>query len=173
QQIDRVFVDSTRSTAELAQLRRAVASGTLQQTSDGAAQAQAIMDGGEVYGETGKLLFSGVSVDPTTGQVVLRSEFPNPDHLLLPGMYVRVRLQQGVDDKALMVPQQALQRTPDGRSSLMLVKDEKVAVSPVGTGISVNGKVLITSGLEAGDVVIVEGFQKIRPGMPVQPVPWK
>ncbi|WP_353171703.1 efflux RND transporter periplasmic adaptor subunit [Paracandidimonas soli] len=173
QQLDRVYVDSMRSTAELAQLRKAIADGTLKQAGDGAAQALALMDGGELYAEPGRLLFSGVSVDPTTGQVVLRSEFPNPDKILLPGMYVRVRLQQGIDEKALMVPQQALQRTADGRSSLMLVKDGKVAVSPVLTGPSMNGKVVVTSGLQAGDAVIVEGFQKIRPGAPVQPMPWK
>src|SRR5690606_2882039 len=173
QQLDSVYIDSTRSTRELAQLRQAIADGALKQTSDGAAQAQVVLDGGMLYGEMGKLLFSGVSVDPTTGQVILRSEFPNPDQLLLPGMYVRVRLQQGVDEQALMVPQQALQRTPDGRNSLMLVKDDKVAVSPVTTGPVLNGNVLITSGLQAGDVVIVEGFQKIRPGAPVQGMPWK
>src|SRR5690606_11090824 len=122
---------------------------------------------------SGKLLFSGVSVDPTTGQVNMRAEFPNPDEILLPGMYVRVLLAQGVDEKALMVPQQALQRTADGNGALMLVKDGQVHATPVTTGPAIDGKWMITSGLSAGDVVVVEGFQKIRPGVPVQPIPWQ
>ena len=173
QQLEQVYVDSTRPASELAQLRKAQADGTLLQNNDGAPRAHAVLQGGETYEHPGKLLFSGVSVDPTTGQIILRSEFPNPDQILLPGMYVRVRLQQGVDEKALLVPQQAVQRTSDGLSSLMLVKDGKVVVSAVRVGANLNGKALITSGLQAGDMVIVEGFQKIRPGAPVQPMPWK
>lgn len=173
QQIDRVYVDITRSTAQLAQLRRALASGELEQSADGNAKAQVVLEDGTVYDQPGKVLFSGISVDPTTGQVNLRAEFPNPDQILLPGMYVRVRLQQGVDEKALLVPQQALQRTADGRSSLMLVKDGKVQVIPVTVGPESNGNWLITNGLNPGDVVIVEGFQKIRPGAAVQAMPWK
>lgn len=173
QELDRVYIDSTRSTAELAQLRKAIADGSMTQSADGATHVQALMDGGEVYEHAGKLLFSGVSVDPTTGKVILRSEFPNPDQILLPGMYVRVRLPQGIDEKALLVPQQALQRTSDGMESLMLIKDEKVVVSAVRVGGYIKGKAVITSGLQTGDVVIVEGFQKIRPGAPVQAIPWK
>ena len=99
---------------------------------------------------------------------------PNPDNVLLPGMYVRVKLEQGVDDKALLVPQQALQRTPDGAQSLMLVnKENKVEQVPVTTGGAVKTNWIVTSGLKAGDTVVVEGFQKIRPGAPVQASPWK
>ena len=99
---------------------------------------------------------------------------PNPENVLLPGMYVRVRLEQGVDDKALLVPQQALQRTPDGAQSLMLVnKENKVEQVPVTTGGAVKTNWIVTSGLKAGDTVVVEGFQKIRPGAPVQASPWK
>jgi len=174
QQLDRVYVDLTRSTTELSQLRRALADGTLQRVDDqGSAKAQVVLDDGSVYDRDGKLLFSGVTVDPTTGQVNLRAEFPNPDQILLPGMYVRVRLEQGMDDKALLVPQQALQRTADGLNSLMLVKDGKVQATPVTVGPAVGDKWLIAKGLNAGDVVVVEGFQKIRPGVPVQPMPWK
>ncbi len=172
QQIDQVYVDLTRSTAELAQLRRALASGQLAQSADGDARAQVVLEDGTNYDKPGTLLFSGVTVDPTTGQVNLRAEFPNPDKILLPGMYVRVRLQQGVDEKALLVPQQALQRTADGLSSLMLVKDGKVQVAPVTVGPGIDGKWMITKGLSAGDVVVVEGFQKIRPGAAVQGKPW-
>ncbi len=172
QQIDRVYVDITRSTSELAQLRRALASGALEQAGEGAAKAQVLLDDGTDYDQPGELLFSGVTVDPTTGQVNLRAEFPNPDQILLPGMYVRVRLQQGVDEKALLVPQQALQRTPDGLSSLMVVKEGKVQVVPATLGAAVNGQWIIAQGLNAGDVVVVEGFQKLRPGAAVQGIPW-
>lgn len=173
QQLDRVYVDLTRSTTQLAQLRRALASGELTQTADGAAFSQVLLDDGSVYEHNGKLLFSGVSVDPTTGQVNLRAEFPNPEQILLPGMYVRVRLQQGVDTKALLVPQQAIQRTADGLNSLMVVKEGVVQPVAVTVGAQVGGSSIITKGLNAGDVVVVEGFQKIRPGAPIQPMPWK
>ncbi|HUH59700.1 MAG TPA: efflux RND transporter periplasmic adaptor subunit [Candidimonas sp.] len=172
QQIDRVYVDLTRSTSELSQLRRAFASGALEQVSAGAAKAHVVLEDGSDYEQPGELLFSGVTVDPTTGQVNLRAEFPNPDQILLPGMYVRVRLQQGVDEKALLVPQQALQRTPDGRSSLMVVKEGKVQVVPATLGAAVNGQWIIAQGLTPGDVVVVEGFQKLRPGAAVQGIPW-
>lgn len=173
QQIDRVYVDLTRSTTELAQLRKALASGVLEQTPGGAAKVQVLLEDGSRYSEEGQLLFSGITVDPTTGQVNLRAEFANKNEILLPGMYVRVQLQQGIDEKALLVPQQAVQRTADGRSSLMLVKDGKATPSPVTVGAEIDGKYIITSGLAAGDVVVVEGFQKIRPGAAVQGMPWK
>lgn len=173
QQIDRVYVDFTRSTTELAALRRALADGDLQQADPNTAKAEVILDDGSQFKQSGKLLFSGITVDPTTGQVNLRAEFPNPDQILLPGMYVRVRIEQGVDQKALLVPQQALQRTADGLSSLYVVKDGKVALVAVQVGPLVGGKSVIDRGLKAGDVVVVEGFQKIRPGASVQAAPWK
>ncbi|TFL11216.1 efflux RND transporter periplasmic adaptor subunit [Pusillimonas caeni] len=172
QQLDRVYVDVTRPTSELAQLRKALAAGTLERAGEDSAKATVVLEDGTQYEHPGKLLFSGVSVDPTTGQVVMRAEFPNPDEILLPGMYVRVRVAQGVDQKALLVPQQALQRTADGQGALMVIKEGKVVATPVTTGAAIDGKWLITSGLSAGDVVVVEGFQKIRPGAPVQPIPW-
>ncbi|HUH87203.1 MAG TPA: efflux RND transporter periplasmic adaptor subunit [Pusillimonas sp.] len=172
QQLDRVYVDVTRPTSDLAQLRRAMADGTLERVGEDAAKAIVILEDGSEYEHPGKLLFSGVSVDPTTGQVTMRAEVSNPDEILLPGMYVRVRLAQGVDQKALLVPQQALQRTADGQGALMVVKDGKVVSAPVTTGPAIDGKWLITSGLSAGDVVVVEGFQKIRPGAPVHAMPW-
>ncbi len=172
QQLDPIYVDFTQSTTELAQLRRALASGQLQKVGDDGAQATVVLDDGAEYQHAGKLLFTGITVDPTTGQVNLRAEFPNPEHDLLPGMYVRVRLTQGVNDQALLVPQQALQRTPDGLQSLMLVRDGKVATATVTTAGVNNGRWIVSSGLKAGDVVIVEGFQKIRPGAPVQVSQW-
>ncbi|WP_278488824.1 efflux RND transporter periplasmic adaptor subunit [Achromobacter insolitus] len=173
QQLDPIYVDFTQSTAELASLRRAFASGQLQQVGKDTARATIVLEDGSEYGQPGKLLFTGITVDPSTGQVNLRAEVPNPDGILLPGMYVRVRLEQGVDDKALMVPQQALQRTADGLQSLMLVKDNKIEQIPVTTGGALQSNWIVTSGLKAGDVVVVEGFQKVRPGAPVQASEWK
>lgn len=173
QQLDQVYVDVTRSTTELAALRRALAAGTLTQSSDGAAVVKALLEDGSVYQHNGKLLFSGVTVDPGTGQVSLRAEFPNPDQILLPGMYLRVRVPEGVDEKALKVPQQAIQRTADGLSSLMVVREGKAQIVAVSTGSVIEGQTIITKGLNPGDMVVVEGFQKIRPGAPVQPIPWQ
>lgn len=173
QQLSRVYVDITRSTTQLAQLRKAIEAGILKQSGDGEVAVQVLLEDGTIYPHAGTLLFSGVTVDPSTGQVTLRAEFENPDQILLPGMYVRVRVQQGVDEEALMVPLQAIQRTADGLSTLMVVREGVVSPVAVAVGPEVDGRALIYKGLNAGDMVIVEGFQKIRPGAPVQPIPWK
>lgn len=172
QQLDPIYVDFTQSTTDLAALRKAFDAGQLQKIDNTSALAKVVLEDGSEYSHSGKLLFTGITVDPTTGQVNLRAEFPNPDYVLLPGMYVRVRLTQGIDDQALLVPQQALQRTPDGLQSLMLVKDGKIDQVSVTTGEAINGRWVVTSGLKAGDVVVVEGFQKVRPGAPVQVSQW-
>ncbi|ARP85761.1 efflux RND transporter periplasmic adaptor subunit [Bordetella genomosp. 9] len=172
QQLDPIYVDFTQSTSDLAALRKAFNAGQLQKVGNDAALAKVVLEDGSEYQHAGKLLFTGITVDPTTGQVNLRAEFPNPDQVLLPGMYVRVRLTQGISDQALLVPQQALQRTPDGMQSLMLVKDGKIDQVTVTTGEAINGRWIVTSGLKAGDVVVVEGFQKVRPGAPVQVSQW-
>lgn len=172
QQLDRVYVDVTRPASELHSLRKAVAEGQIKQDADGA-KVKALLDDGSVYGETGRLLFSGVSVDPGTGQISLRAEFPNPEHLLLPGMFVRVRIDQGVDEKALLIPAQAVQYSSSGATSVMVVKDGVVATTPVKVGANYGERIMVTEGLEPGTQVIVEGFQKIGPGAPVNPVPWK
>ena len=172
QQLDPVYVDFTQSTSDLAKLRKAFASGQMQKAGQDAARVSVVLEDGSIYEHAGKLLFTGITVDPTTGQVNLRAEVPNPDSILLPGMYVRVRVDEGIDQQALLVPQQALQRTADGLQSLMLVKDNKIEQVAVKTGSVIDNQWLITSGLKAGDVVVVEGFQKIRPGAPVQASPW-
>lgn len=173
QQLDQVYVDITRSTRQLAIMRKAVESGVLSGNTEQGTPVSVLLEDGSTYGKEGRLLFSGVTVDPTTGQVSLRAEIDNPDHILLPGMYVRVRLPQGVDNKALLVPAQAVQRSTDGLSTLMLVKEGKVASSAVTLGPLVKGRYVVYNGLNPGDTVIVEGFQKIRPGAPVEPQPWK
>ena len=173
QQLDRVYVDVTRSTSELSQLRRAMADGSLTSAGDGKAKVTAVLEDGSNYDHEGALLFSGVSVDPSTSQVTLRAVFPNPDEILLPGMYVRVRLEQGVIPDALLVPAQAVQYTSDGSSNLYVVRDEKAQSVPVVLGPESKGQYVVNKGLQAGDQIIVEGFQKIRPGAPVQTSPWK
>ncbi|NYT23383.1 efflux RND transporter periplasmic adaptor subunit [Alcaligenaceae bacterium] len=173
QQLSRVYVDITRSTTQLSMLRKALEAGILKQASNGKVAVQVLLDDGSAYPHEGALLFSGVTVDPSTGQVTLRAEFDNPEEILLPGMYVRVRVQQGVDEQALLVPMQAIQRTPDGLNTLMVVRDGVVNPVAVAIGPEVEGRALIYKGLSPGDMVVVEGFQKIRPGAPVQPMPWK
>lgn len=173
QQLSRVYVDITRSTTELFMLRKALQEGILKQNGDGRVAVQVLLEDGSIYPHEGTLLFSGVAVDPSTGQVTLRAEFDNPDEILLPGMYVRVRVQQGTDEDALLVPMQAIQRTPDGLNTLMVVREGVVNPVAVAVGPEIGGNALIYKGLAPGDVVVVEGFQKIRPGAPVQPMPWQ
>src|SRR5690606_27893178 len=173
QQLDRVYIDITRPASELHSLRKAVAEGRIKQDENGA-QVQARLDDGSVYGETGSLLFSGVAVDPGTGQISLRAEFPNPDHLLLPGMFVRVSINQGVDENALLIPEQAVQYSSSGAASVMVVNEEGVvAAVPVRVGANYGERIMITEGLKQGDQVVVEGFQKIGPGATVKPMPWQ
>ncbi|NHC62460.1 efflux RND transporter periplasmic adaptor subunit [Paenalcaligenes suwonensis] len=172
QQLDRVYVDIRRPASELMSLRNAMAAGELTQDAEGA-KVTALFDDNSQYDQTGELLFSGVSVDPSTGQINLRAEFANPDNILLPGMFVRVRLQNGVDEKAILVPTQAIQYSNGGATSVFVVKEGVVAAVPVKVGTTYGDKILVNTGLTAGDELIVAGFQKIGPGVPVQPTPWK
>lgn len=173
QRIDRVYVNFTQPVAELVRLRKRFEQGAVR-GADGASAVTLLLDDGSEYAHRGELLFSEVSVDPGTGQVTLRASFPNDERLLLPGMYVRVRLQQGIDEQALRVPQQAVQRTADGRAAVWIVDAQNQAVQrAVQTGASVDDDWIITKGLAPGDIVIVDGVQKIRPGAPVQPTPWR
>jgi membrane fusion protein (multidrug efflux system) len=132
-----------------------------------------LLEDGSTYRLPGKLLFSDVTVDQTTGTVTLRAEIPNPDKLLLPGMYARGRLEQGVDQAALTVPVRGVQHNPDGSASVMLVNAQnQVEIRPVQLGSIQGEKWVVLKGLNSGDRVIVEGLQKIGPGMPVTPVPF-
>jgi len=174
QRLDPVYANFTQSVAQLSQLRAAFDSGKIKQVSANEARVSLVLDDGSRYPLTGKLLFSDVSVDESTGQVTLRAEFPNPKNILLPGMYVRVRVEQGIDEAALTVPQQAVQRGANGDASVYVVGAEnKVEPRPIQTGAAVGDRWIVTQGLKPDDVVIVEGFQKVRPGAQVKPVPWK
>lgn len=171
QQLDPIYADFTQSVSELNKLRRALERGDLEEIDRGTAKVRLIVDDGN-YPLTGKLLFSEAKVNADTGQVTLRGEFPNPKGELLPGMYVRVLIEQGIDTDAIAVPQQAVQRTTDGGSEVFVVRpDNRIVAQPVRTGAVQNGKWLINDGLKAGDRVVIEGFQKFVAGDLVSPQP--
>jgi membrane fusion protein (multidrug efflux system) len=173
QQLDPIYADFTQSVTELNHLRRAFESGDLDRISQDAMKVRLLLDNGALYPQYGKLLFSDAKVDAHTGQVTLRGEFPNPKRELLPGMYVRVLIEQGIDSDAIAVPQQAVQRNGGGGSEVFVVKDDgRVAVQPVRTASLQNGQWFVSEGLKAGDRVVVEGFQKFAAGDKVRPQAW-
>ena len=173
QQLDTIYADFTQSVSELNNLRRAFESGELDRIAPGAAKVRLVLDDGTVYPLPGKFLFSEAKVDATTGQVTLRGEFPNPNRELLPGMYVRVLLEQGVDSDAIAIPQQAVQRDSSGGSEVFVVRDDNRAiVRPIRTAFVQDGQSMVSRGLKAGDRVVVEGFQKFMAGDKVRPVMW-
>jgi len=170
QQLDPIYADFTQSVTELNRLRRALESGELDRIAPDAVRVRLVLDDGAVYAAAGKLLFSDAKVDAHTGQVTLRGEFPNSRRELLPGMYVRVLIEQGIDADAIAVPQQAVQRNGGGGSEVFVVKDDdRVAVQAVRTGSMQDGQWFVTEGLKAGDKVVVEGFQKFAAGDKVRP----
>ncbi len=174
QQLDPVYADFTQSVSDLNALRRAFANGDLEQIAPDAAKVKLVLDDGSIYPSAGKLLFSDAKVDSFTGQVTLRGEFANPGRELLPGMYVRVKIEQGIDTDAIDIPQQAVQRNAGGGSEVFLVKDDnRVIVQPIRAGSVHDGHWTVLEGLKPGDRVVVEGFQKFAPGDLVQPRDWK
>ncbi|WP_338829086.1 efflux RND transporter periplasmic adaptor subunit [Bradyrhizobium sp. 27S5] len=174
QQLDPIYADFQQSVTEMNQLRRAFESGDLDRIASDAMKVRLVLDDGSIYPIPGKLLFSDAKVDAHTGQVTLRGEFPNPNRILLPGMYVRVLIEQGIDSDAIAVPQQAIQRNGGGGSEVFVVKDDNlVAVQPVRTGSLQGGHWFVTEGLKAGDMVVVEGFQKFAAGDKVRPQAWR
>jgi membrane fusion protein (multidrug efflux system) len=174
QQIDPMYVNFTQSTTEVLALRRAVESGKFRRadTSD-SASVQIVLEDGSVYAEKGKLLFSDLSVDPTSGQITLRAQVPNPRGVLLPGMYVRVRLEQAETPTGILLPQQAVQRGSTGDSVMVVAADGTVSPRPVKVGTAQGGEWVILDGLKPGEMVMVDGFQKLRGNAPVKPVPWQ
>ncbi|TJZ64498.1 efflux RND transporter periplasmic adaptor subunit [Chitiniphilus eburneus] len=171
QQLDPIYVDVTQSTTELMRLRRDLESGRLKQAG-GKARVQLVLEDGSHYAQEGRLEFSDVTVDQTTGNVTLRAVFPNPKHQLLPGMYVRAVLEEGVNESAILVPQQGVTRDARGVAVAMIVNAEgKVEPRQLKTERTVGDQWLVSDGLNAGDQVIVEGLQKVRPGVPAHAVP--
>lgn len=173
QQLDPIYADFTQSVTEMHQLRRALDTGELDRIAPDAMKVRLVLDDGELYPLPGKLLFSEAKVDAHTGQVTLRGEFPNPKRELLPGMYVRVQIEQGIDSDAIAVPEQAIQRNSGGGSEVFVVKEDgRVAIRPVKTGALQDGMWFVTDGLKSGDRVVVEGFQKFTPGDRVRTQSW-
>ncbi|KAB0509751.1 efflux RND transporter periplasmic adaptor subunit [Pseudomonas moorei] len=169
QQLNPIHADLTQSTRELNDLRRAFRSGQLKAVGQGQARATLIQDDGSLYPLPGKLLFTDITVDPGTGQIILRSEFPNPDLDLLPGSFVRVRLEQAVNQQGISVPQRAIQRDSAGVAQVLLLDDQqRVGQQPVELGPVLNDRWVVTGGLKPGDRIVVEGLQHARPGEKVQ-----
>jgi len=173
QQIDPMYINFTQSATEALKLRRAFQEGRLKRAGGSGALVHVLLEDGSEYPQTGRLLFSDLTVDPTSGQLTLRAEVPNPRGDLLPGLYVRVRLEQAKADKAVLLPQQAVTRSNQGDSVMVVAPDGKVTPRPVKVGSAQGNDWVILDGLKAGEQVVVDGFQKMRPGAPVKPVPWK
>ena len=172
QQIDPMYVNFTQSTTDVLRLRKAIASGQYKRVGADGASVRVILEDGTDYGTPGKLLFADLTVDPTSGQITLRAELPNPGGLLLPGMYVRVRLEQAQTESGIVLPQQAVSRGTSGDSVMVVAPDGKVATRPVRIGSAVNGQWVVLDGLKAGEQVMVDGFQKLRGNAPVKAVAW-
>lgn len=170
QQLDPIYVDVTQTSAELLSLQRQLADGSLQRDSAGQARVTLLLEDGSTYPLEGKLQFSELQVDPASGSVTLRAQFPNPKRQLLPGMYVRAQVQTGTQAQALLVPQAAVSRDARGNATALVAKDGKAEARVLQTAGVVNGQWRVTSGLAAGEQLIVDGLQRLRPGAPVQGV---
>jgi len=174
QQLDPIYVDVPQSTTEMLQLQQRLQAGHLAAEGQGQNKVKLILEDGTSYPWEGILQFRDVTVDPTTGSVVLRTVFPNPKRILLPGMFVRVIVKEGIHKKAILIPQQAVSRDPKGNPFVLTVDgDGKVGVRMVTVDRAIRDKWLVTSGLSPGERVIVEGMQKVRPGAPAKAVPWE
>lgn len=174
QQIDPIYVDATQSSANLLRLRQSIAAGRIKQDGPEQTKVKLLLEDGTIYPQEGKLKFSDVTVDPSTGSFVLRMVFPNKKHALLPGMYARAIVQEGVVDNAILVPQQGVSRDPKGNPVVLIVDAEGKAQQRIINIVerAIGDKWFVTSGLEPGDRVIIEGTQKVRPGASVKAVPF-
>lgn len=175
QQVDPLYVNFTQSATEAMKLKRAMEAGQLKGAGSGAAAVRVVLDDGSEYARPGKLLFSDLTVDAATGQVTLRAEVPNPGGALLPGLYVRVRLEQAVASDAITLPQQAVTRTAQGDTVKVVDAEGKIENRPVKIGGQQAARWVVLDGLKAGEQVMVDGFQKVAmlpPGTPVKAVPW-
>lgn len=165
QQLDPINIDITQSSAQLLRLKAKLKNGQLKASTN--AGVTLVLEDGTTYAHKGLLQFAEVSVNENTGSVILRAEFPNPDGVLMPGMYVRAVLNTGTDPEAILVPQRAITHNSKGQAVAMVITDGKVASRVVTTAEVIDNKWRITDGLNIGDQLIVEGLQKIRPGAPV------
>lgn len=173
QQLDPIYFDFTQSSSDMLHLRRAMSAGEISQVDINREKAVLLLDDGSEYPLPGKILFSEASVDESTGMVSLRAEFPNPDRLLLPGMFARIRVVQAVRENVVTVPQRAVTRQQGGMGSVLVVDENNVAQARlIQTDNAFGDKWVVTSGLKAGERVVIEGLLKARPGAPVVPEPF-
>ncbi len=173
QQLDPIYVDVPQSTTELLRLRRRLQDGRLNDDGTNQNKIKLILEDGTPYPSEGTLQFKDVTVEPTTGSVILRAVFPNPEGILLPGLFVRAVLTEGVNEQAILVPQQGVARTPKGDPIALIVDtDNKVQLRPLILDRAIANRWLVSSGLQSGDRVIVEGSQRVRPGAPAKAVPF-
>ncbi len=174
QQINPMYVNFTQSAADVMKLRAKMESGQFKRANGAdAASVRIVLEDGTEYPRPGRLLFSDLTVDATTGQVTLRAEVPNPGGQLLPGLYVRVRLEQAQATNAITLPQQAVTRSAQGDTVMVVGADGKVASRPVKIGSAKGTQWVVLEGLKTGEQVMVDGFQKLQPGATVKPVPWQ
>ena len=170
EQIDPIYANFTQPGADLLRLQQAIKSGKMKRADS--AKVELLREDGSAYPLPGKIFFSDLAVDPTTGAVSLRAEFPNPRRELLPGMFVRIRFAEGIADNSIRLPQRAVQGGPQGQFVMLVTPEGNAAPQPVKTGEMAGGDFIIAEGLKGGELVIVNGLQKVRPGSPVKPVPW-
>jgi membrane fusion protein (multidrug efflux system) len=171
QQLDPIYVDVIQASADLLRLRRQVASGKLTRDNGASRTVKLLLEDGTPYPLEGSLQFQDVTVDPTTGSVTVRMVFPNPDHVLLPGMFVRAIVEEGIDEQAILAPQQGVSRDVKGNPTAWVVSSaEQVEQRQLEVSRAIGDCWLVTSGLSAGDRIIVEGLQKVRPGATVHAV---
>ena len=169
-QLDPIYVDLTQSSNELTRLKKALATGALTVDAANQTDVELTMEDGSVYPHKGTLQFSEVTVDPSTGSVTLRAQFPNPENFLLPGMYARASIVEGVVSDAILVPQRGVSRNSKGEPTAMVVnKDNKAESRVLHVDRAIGSNWLVTSGIKAGEKLIIEGLQKIRPGSAVAP----
>jgi len=172
-QLDPVYFDFTQSSAEVLRLRRALEKGSFESASPGEARVTLILEDGTVYRHAGKLLFSDIAVDPSTGTITLRAEVPNPENLLMPGMFARAQIVEGVKANAITIPQRTITRGAAGAATVLVVNDEnKVEERNIEVDLTLGTKVVVAKGLRPGERIIVEGSQKAPPGSVVKPVPF-
>jgi membrane fusion protein (multidrug efflux system) len=173
QQLDPIYVDVTQASTEVLRLRRSLESGSLRHEGESQRKVRLLLEDGTSYTREGTLQFRDVTVDPTTGSVTLRLVFPNPKQVLLPGMFVRAVVEEGVREQALLVPQQGVARDPKGNPVALVVdNDNKVVQRPLELDRAMGNRWLVIKGLSPGDRAIVEGAERIRPGTPVRAVPF-
>lgn len=173
QQLDMLYLNFTQSSSQLLKFRKAFDEGKLKRAGAEAAEVTVLLDDGSAYALPGRLLFSDITVDPTTNQVTLRAQVPNPDRLLLPGMYVRVRLDVAQSDSGFLIPQQAVTRSAQGDTVLRVDDKGQVKTQAVELGPAQKGNWIVLGGLQPGELIVVDGVQKIRAGQTVKPVPWQ